>query len=138
MPVSRRLSAAAVALLATCAIAGCSNRNSSANRQPHHGSGTASVVNGVQQITLHASDFRFDPSTVTVHPGKVRVILVNDGGGAPHNFRMTDFPADFVPLTANGQSSQATFTAPSPGTYQFVCTIHTAQGMTGKLVVLPS
>lgn len=138
MPIARRLSAAAIALLIAGALGGCSNRESSANRQPHSGSGTASVVNGVQQITIKARDFRFSPSTITVHPGKVEVVLVNDGGGAPHNFSVLDFPADFVPLTADGQTARATFTAPSPGTYEFVCTIHTKQGMTGKLVVLPS
>ncbi|MEO8888069.1 MAG: cupredoxin domain-containing protein [Jatrophihabitantaceae bacterium] len=139
MPRPRRLCVpVAVLLVAGVALSGCSNRNSSAVRQPHTGSATASSVNGVQQVTLHASDFRFSPSTITVHPGKVTVILINDGGGAPHNFLVTDFPADFVPLAANGQTEQATFTAPSPGTYQFVCTIHTTQGMVGKLVVLPS
>jgi plastocyanin len=138
MPFPRRLARSATALLVAGALVACSNRESSANRQPHNGSGTATVVNGVQQITLHATDFRFSPSTITVHPGAVVVILVNDGGGAPHNFSVRGFPADFVPLTADGQTKQASFTAPSPGTYEFVCTIHTKQGMTGKLVVLPS
>ena len=50
---------------------------------------------------------------------------------------LTKFPSDFVPDTSAGQTNSMTFTAPSPGTYQFVCTIHTAQGMTGTLVVLP-
>jgi plastocyanin len=140
MPVPRRLIATTAGLPLAFVLAGtlaaCSG-SSSANRQPHQGSGTASVVNGVQQLTLHASDFRFSPSTITVHPGKVRIILVNDGGGAPHNFQVPVFPAEFIPLTSNGQQKQATFTAPAPGTYQFVCTIHLKQGMDGKLVVLP-
>lgn len=118
-------------LLAACSSSGSGNK-------PQQGSGTASMVAGVQQITVHAKDFSFTPSTITVHPGKVRIILVNDGGGAPHNWEVTDFPADFVPLTNNGQKKEATFTAPAPGRYKFVCTIHVKQGMTGTLVVLPS
>jgi plastocyanin len=73
-----------------------------------------------------------------VHPGKVEVILRNTGSGAPHNFQLTNFPADFVPLTQAGQTSEATFIAPSPGRYQFVCTIHVEDGQTGTLIVLPN
>ncbi|WAX59190.1 cupredoxin domain-containing protein [Jatrophihabitans cynanchi] len=128
---------AAITLATAGVLAGCTSK-SAADRQPHSGSGTASVVDGVQQITLHATDFRFSPSTITVHPGKVRIVVVNDGGGAPHDWKLPDFPADYVPLASNGQTKEATFTAPAAGRYQFVCTIHTKQGMTGTLVVLPS
>jgi plastocyanin len=138
MPVPRRLSVPAAALAIAGSLVACSNRESSANRQPHSGSATASVVDGIQQITLKAVNFRFSPSTITVHPGKVRVLLTNAGQGAPHNFSVLDFPADFVPLASAGQTTQATFTAPSPGRYEFVCTIHAKQGQTGTLVVLPN
>jgi plastocyanin len=95
-------------------------------------------VNGVQQVRIEATDqFRFHPSTIVVHPGKVRIVLVNVGKGAPHNLQLEGIPADFVPLASAGQTEQATFTAPSPGTYTFVCTLHIKEGMTGKLVVLP-
>ena len=100
------------------------------------GSAVASEVNGVQQITITAGDdYRFHPSTFTVHPGKVEVILKHPGTGAPHNWQLSDFAADFVPLTAAGQTSRATFMAPSPGKYQFVCTIHVAQGQVGTMIV---
>lgn len=125
----------AVTLLLPLLLAGCGSSGSGA-AAPKAG-GTASTVNGIQQITVHAKDFSFTPSTITVHPGKVRIVLVNDGGGAPHDWELTDFPADFVPLASNGETREATFTAPSPGRYEFVCTIHTRQGMTGALVVLP-
>lgn len=130
-----------VALLGalTMVLAACSNVKSAPQREPYVGTTTASEQGGVQQVTVTVdSSFRFDPSTITVHPGKVKITLVHNGsGGAPHNWQLTQFPSDFVPDTTAGQSNSMTFTAPSPGTYQFVCTIHTAQGMTGKLVVLP-
>lgn len=135
MPV-RAVFAAALALAGLVA-AGCSNTQSSANRQPHIGSATASLVGGVQQITLQASDYRFEPSTITVHAGQVQVIVVNAGQGAPHDWQLPTIPLDYVPLASGGQTKQATFTAPAPGQYQFVCTIHRNQGMTGSLVVLP-
>ena len=135
MPV--RAAPAAALLLAGLVVAGCSNTQSSANRQPYLGSATASLVDGVQQITLRASDYRFQPSTITVHPGQVRVIVVNEGQGAPHDWQLPTIPLDYVPLASGGQTKQATFTAPAPGRYQFVCTIHRNQGMTGTLVVTP-
>ena len=131
-------SAGVLAAAAALGLVACSNTQPAANKAPHTGSATAAIVNGVQQVTIHAGDFRFAPSTITVHPGKVKVILINDGGGAPHDFQVPKFPSDWVPLTANGDTKESTFTAPAPGRYQFVCTIHTQQGMTGTLVVLPS
>ncbi len=93
--------------------------------------------NGVQQVTIKADDkYRFTPDTITVHPGQVKITLINTGRGAPHDFSVTGFPADFVPLAAAGQTMTATFTAPAPGRYQFVCTIHVTQGQTGTLIVL--
>jgi plastocyanin len=66
------------------------------------------------------------------------VTLKHEGTGAPHNLSVVGLPADFVPLVRAGQTSTASFTAPAPGTYRFVCTIHEAQGQTGSLVVLPN
>lgn len=124
----------ALLLLATAA---CSNSQAPSARGPHNGTVRASPVNGVQQVRIEATDqFRFHPSTIVVHPGKVRIVLVNVGKGAPHNLQVQGFPADFVPLASAGQTEAATFTAPSPGTYTFVCTLHIKEGMTGKLVVL--
>lgn len=115
-------------------LAGCSSS------APHTGATTAVVQDGVQQVTVKAGDdYRFDPSTITVHPGKVRIVLVNNGKGAPHNWQLPVLPVgDWVPLTAAGQTAQVTFTAPAPGEYQYVCSIHLKQGQTGELIVLPN
>jgi plastocyanin len=99
----------------------------------------ASAVGGVQQITISTgADRRFHPSTFTVHPGKVRIVLTNKpppAGGAPHTLKVNAFAPGFVPETPAGQSNSVTFTAPSPGRYSFVCTIHAAQGQTGTMIV---
>jgi plastocyanin len=127
-------SACAVGLVA---LAACTNTESPINRTPPSGTATASEVNGVQRITLRVgNDYRFHPSTFYVHEGRVRVTLKNTGSGAPHDFRVTRFPSDYVPLVQQpGQTMSSTFTTPSPGRYQFVCTIHTRQGMVGTMVV---
>lgn len=134
----RLLGAALVGVVALGA-GGCSNTEAGVNRRPHSGSASATLVNGMQQVTVQATDtYRFDPSTIVVHPGTVRIVLVNTGHGAPHNWSLTGFPADFVPLTTAGQTQAATFVAPAPGTYTFVCTIHVKQGQTGQLIVMPN
>jgi plastocyanin len=136
----RRAGAAAAALvLLAGAAGGCSNTTSSAQRQPHSGSGTATMVDGAQQITVvTGADLRFHPSTLIVHPGRVRIILQNrtkTGNGPPHNLQVTGLPGAAVPLTPAGDVAAVTFTAGAVGRYQFVCTIHIQQGQTGTLVV---
>jgi plastocyanin len=128
----------AAALVLVVSVAACSNRQSAPARRGHTGSATASTEGGVQQVTLVVNDkFRFDPSTITVHQGTVKITLVHKGSGAPHDFSVDGAPADHTGLVRSGGTTSATFTTPSPGTYRFVCTLHTAQGMTGTLVVLP-
>lgn len=144
MPPARHRRAAgvlSVGLAAGLLLAGCSNSQSSASRRPHSGSASATPVDGVQQVTVQAtSTYRFVPSTIIVHPGRVRVELVNTGKpgqAAPHNWSLQGLPGAASPLVQAGDTAVITFTAPSPGTYTYVCTIHEKQGQTGKLVVLP-
>jgi plastocyanin len=135
MPAARSAAAAAL-LVGASLLAACTNTEPAVNREPNTVSGTATVVNGVQQITVDAGDdFRFHPATIVVHPGEVRLILKHTGTGAPHDWRLNGFPADSVPLTPAGQTKVTTFMAPSPGRYKFDCSIHLAQGMVGTLIV---
>jgi plastocyanin len=143
MPARRR---AVVRLVCAASLAAASTSACAKppiNRPGSSGSATASEVNGIQQITLRTGDdYRFHPATFTVHPGKVEVILRNEGKGAPHEFQVAGFPATFVPLTPAGQSQHATFTAP-PATggkttrYRFLCAIHVKQGQVGTMIVAP-
>jgi plastocyanin len=128
---------AAIIVFVSLAVVGCSNRDASINNRPQpSGTAVVTVVDGVQQVTLHVGDtYRFSPSVITVHPGQVKVTLVHTGTGAPHDFQVVGFPGDFVPLVRPKGTSSATFTAPAPGTYTFICTIHQAQGQVGKLIV---
>lgn len=125
--------AAALAVLAGCA------REAAVNRRPTSGTGSASLVDGVQQVVIKAGvDLRFHPSTIVVHPGRVRIVLVNTakpGAGPPHDIQMSGLPGASVPLADAGQTRSVTFDAPEPGTYDFVCSIHARQGQTGKLIV---
>lgn len=142
MLARRRLVLVGAVVALVVGAAACSNRRSSVEKNPRTGSATASSVNGVDELTISAgSDYRFHPSTVTVGPGRLRIVLHNTekpGQGAPHNLQVGGLSAASVPLAAAGQTRQLTFTAPTPGRYRFVCTIHQAQGQTGTLVVTGS
>jgi plastocyanin len=129
----------ACALVAALVLLGACASEAPVNSRPQSGTGVASDVGGVQQVTVEAGlDLRFHPSTIIVHSGKVRIVLVNTakpGAGPPHNLQLTGLPAADVPLAMAGQTQSVTFIAPAPGTYTFVCTIHAVQGQTGKLIV---
>lgn len=138
MPASpRALPHGVVAIACAAAILAACTTEASINRRPQGGTATATVVDGLQVIVVKAGDtYRFNPATIIVHPGQVRVALVNEGKGAPHDWTLEGLPGVATSLAASGQTTTATFTAPAPGTYTFVCTIHRKQGQTGTLVVL--
>ena len=85
-----------------------------------------------------ARTYRFPRRRSSVHPrpGADRARQHDGARRAAQPGRSPGFAADFVPLTAAGQTQAATFTAPAPGTYTFVCTIHVKQGQTGTLIVV--
>ncbi|MDT4918517.1 MAG: hypothetical protein QOI15_2814 [Pseudonocardiales bacterium] len=138
MQLRRPIALAAVLAGMLLALTGCV-RQPEVNSRPHPGTDTASAVNGVQQITLRSGlDLRFTPSTIVVHSGVVRLVLVNSsdpGAGPPHDVTFSGLPAADVATTQAGRISSVTFTAPAPGTYQFVCSIHARQGQTGTMIV---
>jgi len=110
-----------------------------ANTRTHAGTATASPApDGVQTVVIRTGvDLRFHPSTIVVHPGRVRLVLDNTSKpaqGPPHDLQFNGLPFYIGTVQAGAQGS-VTFTAPAPGTYSFVCTIHAAQNQTGKLVV---
>lgn len=126
-------------VVSLAAVTGCQSQ-AAINRNPRTGETTASAgPGGVQEVLVTTGDdYRFHPSTITVHPGKVRIVLKHTGKGAPHDWALKNFSDAFsVPLINGGDTKSVEFTAPSPGTYTFVCTIHVAQGQTGTFTVLP-
>lgn len=130
---------ALLGLAVAASLTACSNTQSAANREPYTGSTTAAAGPGVEAVTLTVdASFRFSPSTVTVHPGRVRLTLQHIGTGAPHDWQVVGIPGDYIAPIGPGQSGSLTFTAPAPGKYTFVCTIHERQGQNGTLIVLPS
>jgi plastocyanin len=132
MPARRCWPAAVGVVAAGLLLASCTSSG-----PPAVEAATASNVGGLATITvLTGPDRRFHPNTITVHPGLVRLVLKNrvqHVAGEPHNLTFDTFRAGTLPLIRPGQQTSTTFTAPAPGKYQFVCTIHA--GQTGVMVV---
>jgi plastocyanin len=135
----RRLAAPALLLAACLAAAGCSNRQPL--KPPASGPGEVAISpgpDGVQQVVISAGDdYRFSPSIVDATVGKIKLTLRHTGAGAPHTLYGAQLPGLRVPLVRAGESASIQFVASQPGRFQFVCTIHQAQGQTGTLVVAP-
>ncbi len=77
--------------------------------------------------TLTVKDFAFSPNCFSVASGST--ISVANGDPRAHNFTVRDTDVA-VPLPGGGTGKA---TAPAPGTYDFLCTIHPA--MTGTIIV---
>jgi plastocyanin len=112
----------------TVALAGCSSASPPAHRP---------APDQPQQVTVKVTDqLRFRPSTITVHPGLVR-ITVQDTGSYPHNLSVPALrkTSSTVSGTVGEQSTTLTLRLQKPGRYRFICTYHSSAGMRGTIVV---
>jgi len=97
--------------------------------------GTATVENGAVEIS--AADLAFNVTTIEATAGEdFTITLVNDDT-APHNISIyVDEGGEQLalgPTAEGGQTVETAVAALEPGTYFFVCDIHT--DMNGTLVV---
>ncbi len=113
---------AAVALLAV-ALSAC-------------GGGASSGGGNALNVTVSATEFKFDPATINATPGQTINLTVKNTGSVDHTFVLAT--ANVKITVAAGKSETKTFTAPSAaGTYPITCDVvgHKEAGMTGQLVV---
>lgn len=124
-PLGRTAAAVVVTTLAGCGAAG------HAASPPRTGAGS------VQSLTIRVTDgLRFEPSALTVHPGRVRLTLV-DTGAYPHNIAFASLGRTSRSVSGSPGEQRTTLdlTLNRPGTYRFVCTYHSSAGMAGVLRV---
>ena len=111
-------------------------------------SGLSAAEDGVQQLTVHLGDYRFQPDTIDVVAGRpLELTLVNDDKITPHSFTLKEPAAglDVDTSVSGGDSAALRFTARTPGTYIFFCNKklpfmenHREHGMEGTLIVQPA
>lgn len=113
----------AIVALAAMALAAC-------------GGGSSSSGGNALNLTVTATEFKFDPNTLNAAPGQTVNITLKNAGSVDHTFVV---PAvNFKMTVAPGKTDTKSFTAPTaPGTYPFDCDIagHKEAGMFGNLIV---
>ncbi len=86
-----------------------------------------------QVATVISNDqIEFEPATVNAKVGTLRLTHRN-GGSIPHNLVFGDDALGGTETLTGGKEETLTLTLKEPGTYDFVCTIHSGQD--GKVVV---
>lgn len=123
------------AVLTLCAVAALTSC-SSGGTEPKTDSGSVTAVEsgGMQKATIHGTDgLRFSPGTVKAKPGSIELTL-KVTGNVPHNLEIPGIPSASISNVDGHESKSVTFTA-AAGTYQLICTYHSA--MRGTLVVSP-
>jgi len=97
-------------------------------------SGSAAIP-GAAEVTVRASEFRFEPPTITIRSGEaVNVIFVNDGA-LLHDLTI---PALGIRVVAEpGRQATVGLAGLPVGTYEILCSIpgHAEAGMIGTLEV---
>lgn len=103
----------------------------------HHGSTEEEKPTDARSVKIVATDFTFDPATITAKSGeKLYIILVNQGN-AVHMWQIEGMPKTHV-HTKPGETSTKVITAPAKsGRYKVVCQTagHAKLGMVGTLKV---
>ena len=97
------------------------------------GSGAATPA----ELTVAASDFKFDPVTINLKAGEPVQATITNAGALEHTFTIPDLGVD-VSMTA-GQTVTIDFTPAESGTFELLCTVlgHKEAGMVGTVVVAP-
>ncbi len=118
------MKALAIGLAAAALLAGC-------------GGSSPSQPSGSTKVTM--TEFKFDPSTITVAHGKAMFFLVNSGS-SQHDMAVRDSGGNRLAvseLVSAGDSVVFTVNNIDPGTYTIFCTQqgHEASGMKGTLTV---
>ncbi|MGI8870036.1 MAG: cupredoxin domain-containing protein [Mycobacteriales bacterium] len=126
----------AVTLAAVLVLTACGTSRGGGKKAVANTGTTYSVdAKGVQHVRIDGStDDRFDPSSFTVHPGRVDIELHNTGG-APHDLTFADPKLGSTGTVESGGTARLRISARATGHYPFVCEIHVRQGMTGTMIV---
>lgn len=92
----------------------------------------------VKEITINASEFKFEPNIFTVKENQQVKLIVKNIGNIPHNLKIEKENIIYqTSLIAPGEEAILEFKAPPKGEYDFYCTLdnHKLKGMFGKMIV---
>jgi uncharacterized cupredoxin-like copper-binding protein len=97
---------------------------------------TTPAAAGAQTVDVGATEFKFDPSSLTAKSGKVTFDLKNNGA-APHALEIEGHGVEEETKVINGGQADKLTVNLKPGKYEFYCPVdgHRQQGMEGTLTV---
>lgn len=125
----RHLIRAALVLTAALALASCGGDG---NGDGDNGGGAS------ETIAISATEFAFDPATVTIDEPGTYTFVVENAGEAPHALAIEGPGVDEESATVEGgETAELTVEITEPGEYELICPVegHREQGMEGTLVL---
>lgn len=116
------------------------NNSSNATTEPTgesttDGSENENDVAAVKTFEISGSNFKFDPTEITVKKGDtVRIVFTNSGG--MHDWVIDEFDAR-TKVLKDSESETIEFVADEIGTFEYYCSVgsHRQMGMVGDLIV---
>lgn len=87
-------------------------------------------------IVVEGSEFKFDPSSITVEKGEKINLVFKNIGKFPHNFVVDEL--GITSKTINGgEEDSVEFVVEKSGTFSMYCSVgnHRQQGMEGEVIV---
>jgi nitrite reductase (NO-forming) len=96
----------------------------------------AAAANLPTEVTVTASEFRFNPNSLQLPAGRKVSVRLYNSGTVEHDFTIDALGVKIS--TAAGKTAAGDFTVDKPGTYDFYCSIpgHKEAGMRGTLSVV--
>lgn len=114
------------------------NGHSHAHHHDHPAApGIEDLPEGARTIEIKGDDFRFEPADITVAPGEIFALKLENVGQVVHMWEIEGRPETHVHAEV-GQTAVGVIVAPEePGEYRTVCTEpgHAEAGMVGRLTV---
>lgn len=115
-----------LSLLLVIVLSACGSKSDTTDKADSSGGS-----DGVKEIKVTATNFKFEPSEIKVKKGDKVKITLEDGEGS-HGFAIPDFDVDLQ------KPSSAEFTADQAGEHEFHCSVMCGAGhadMKGTLIV---
>ena len=88
------------------------------------------------KITVEGSEFKYNPSTISVKDGEKVVLTFKNVGNVPHNFVIDELNVSTKTISP-GEEETVNLVADKSGTFAFYCGVgnHRQQGMEGEVNV---
>jgi len=138
-------------MISSSLLVACSNGDGG----PAASTATPAVISGNGAVTVAASEWHFEPSSIRVERGRRITILFQNDGRILHNLKLEGVEGDLIESTSSGpqeadegelfvgagsgEGGTLVFRPLDAGTFTYYCTLegHRAFGMEGTLEVEP-